>query len=416
MRERLVAAFMLLAVAIIALYGVPRAYMIADLIKTSEAQRVERLSDFLAVLIAERTDSAPVTAEFLEPLLKDGERIHYVPLEGAPVDAGVDARADDITAEADIVGGGTITFSRSAAVIGQRVADALAPVVMIGLLLTAVAGVAAWLLARWLSRPFVRLAQTARDAGRGSLAPAERPFRIPEAAAIDRALRASADTLERRIRREHEFAANASHQLRTPITAVRLELEDLSLWPETPPSVREQLAHAVSEIDRLADAIAQLLEMARGDALSQGSAEPLDELMQGAAARWRAQADAVGRKIVVAPAEGAPGTASSAVSQILDVLVHNALKHGRGDVRIRATRHSEYLTVQVADDGPRPRGNSVFQRRPEQRSATSGEGIGLALSSELAESLGGHLLLEGDKTTTFSLILPASSGAGASGR
>ena len=180
--------------------------------------------------------------------------------------------------------------------------------------------------------------------------------------------------------------------------------------------MREQLAHAVSEIDRLADAIAQLLEMARGDALSQGSAEPLDELMQGAAARWRAQADAVGRKIVVAPAEGAPGTASSAVSQILDVLVHNALKHGRGDVRIRATRHAEYLTVLVADDGPRPRGNSVFQRRPEQRSATSGEGIGLALSSELAESLGGHLLLEGDKTTTFSLILPASSGAGASGR
>ena len=88
------------------------------------------------------------------------------------------------------------------------------------------------------------------------------------------------------------------------------------------------------------------------------------------------------------------------------MLLHNAIKHGRGTITITAVRRAEYVTVQVADEGPRPSGNSIFQRRPEQRTATSGEGIGLSLSAELAESLGGHLLLDSSPTTRFSLILP----------
>ncbi|GAT71794.1 putative two-component system histidine kinase [Microbacterium sp. HM58-2] len=407
MRDRLVIAFVMLAVGIIALYGIPRAYMIAELIETSEAQRVVRLADFLSVLVEEREHDHEVSEEFLEPLLRDGERIEYVDADGVTTEVGVVAREDDIATTVDVAGGGTLTFSRSAEVIGSRVADAVQPVIMIGLALTAVSGIAAILLARRLSRPFVQLAETARDLGRGRLDDDSPVLRIPEARAIDEALRASADTLERRIRREHEFAANASHQLRTPITAVRLELEDLSLWPETPPAVRDQLGHAIREIDRLADAIAQLLQMARGDALDAGPAEPLDEIIRGAASRWTPEAHSTGRRITVTSTDAALGSAPAPTSQILDVLLHNALTHGRGDVRVGAFRRAEYVVVQVSDEGPRPSGNSVFERRPEQRSATSGEGIGLAISAELAESLGGHLLLESGETTTFSLMLPA---------
>jgi signal transduction histidine kinase len=97
----------------------------------------------------------------------------------------------------------------------------------------------------------------------------------------------------------------------------------------------------------------------------------------------------------------------AAASQILDVLLHNAIRHGRGAITVSAVQRAEYVAAQVADEGPRPSGNAIFQRRPDQRSATSGEGIGLALAAELAESLGGHLLLDGDETTTFLLILPS---------
>ncbi|MFC4138056.1 MULTISPECIES: sensor histidine kinase KdpD [unclassified Microbacterium] len=407
MRDRLVIVFIALAVGIVALYGVPRALMIPDLVHATETQRVQRATDLFSALIAEHERTGPVTAEFLEPLLQEQERISYAAADGTVLDAGIPAHSDDISATVEVPGGGEVTFARSDALIDSRVQNALQPVIWLGLLTIVVAAAAAVLLARRMSRPFVQLAETAKAIGSGQAGPEPEDLKIPEARAIDAALRESAATLETRIRREHEFAANASHQLRTPITAVRLELEDLSLWPQTPPAVREQLDHAVKEIDRLADAIAQLLEMARGDVPGTGTSSPLDVTIAAAVERWSAPARDAGRSIRLSGVGPSLGAVPAAASQILDVLLHNALVHGRGDITISGTRRAEYVTVQVADEGPRPKGNSVFQRRPEQRSATSGEGIGLALSAELAESLGGHLLLEGDATTTFSLILPS---------
>ncbi|MFE6996652.1 sensor histidine kinase [Microbacterium sp. NPDC057659] len=407
MRDRLVIVFIALAVGIVALYGVPRALMIPDLVHTTETQRVQRAAELFSALIAEHERTSPITEDFLDPLLQDQERVAYTAADGSVVDAGIPARADDIAATVAVPDGGTVTFARSDQLIDSRVQTALQPVIWFGLLTIAVAAVAAVLLARRMSRPFVQLAETAKAVGKGPLSSEPQDFSIPEARAIDAALRESAATLQTRIRREHEFAANASHQLRTPITAVRLELEDLSLWPQTPPAVREQLGHAVKEIDRLADAITQLLEMARGDAPGAATSEPLDAVIRAAVERWSPAAEDTGRSIRLSGIEASLGDAPSAASQILDVLLHNAIAHGRGAITVSGTRRAEYVTVQVADEGPRPSGNAVFQRRPEQRTATSGEGIGLALSAELAESLGGHLLLDSAPTTTFSLMLPA---------
>ncbi|WP_182255279.1 sensor histidine kinase [Microbacterium esteraromaticum] len=405
MRERLIVAFLALALGIIALYGVPRIIMVADLVHASENQYADRMAGMVAAVIDDRDE--PVDEAFLASLLTEGESVEYRPADGDAVRAGSTPVGNDITRSSDVSAGGAVAFTRSGEVVAERVTTAIAPVIVIGIGLLVVSAVVAVLLARSLSRPFLRIVETVRQIGRGNLQPSPEPLRIPEAKAIDAALRDSAATLERRIRREHEFAANASHQLRTPITALRLELEDLSLWPETAPAVREQLDHAVREIDRLADAISQLLEFARGGTPGSGTFEPLHDSLRAAASRWNAQAGASGRRIRVSASGSALGDAPAAASQILDVLLHNAIAHGRGDITVSGERRSEYVTVQVADQGPRPSGNQIFQRRPEQRSATSGEGIGLALSAELAESLGGHLLLEGAPTTTFSLILPA---------
>ena len=405
MRERLVVAFVALAVGIIALYGIPRAYVVADLIQTSEERRVVRLADFLAVLMAEREAEGEVTEEFLDPMLVAGEHITYIAPDGTRVRAGAEPAADDVSSTADVEGGGTVEFGRSSDVISGRVQEAVMPVVIIGVALMFVSAVVAVLLARRLSKPFTRLADRARDLGDGSLELAPEDMRIPEARAIDEALRRSASTLEQRIRREHEFAANASHQLRTPITALRLELEDLSLWPETPPTVREQLDHALREIDRLSEAISELLQLARGGTPGSDAWTPLAPMLEHAADRWGAQAASQHREIRVASAPVASVNSPAPTSQILDVLVHNALQHGRGRVTISAARASGYVTVSVADEGPRPSGNAIFQRTPG-KSTGGGEGIGLALCAELAEALGGHLLLDSSPTTRFSLILP----------
>ncbi|MDQ7876424.1 HAMP domain-containing sensor histidine kinase [Microbacterium sp. QXD-8] len=412
MRERLVLAFVALAVGIIALYGIPRAYIVADLIQTSEERRVVRLADFLAVLMAEREAEGAVTEEFLEPLLTTGERIAYIGADGEQVQAGAEAQADDITATAEVEGGGTVEFGRSNDVISARVQEAVMPVVVLGVGLMIVSAVAGVLLARRLSKPFTQLATRAADLGDGSLELEPVDLRIPEARAIDQALRSSATTLEQRIRREHEFAANASHQLRTPITALRLELEDLSLWPETPPSVREQLDHALREIDRLSDAISELLQLARGGTPGSDAWLPLAPMLDQAGDRWRPDSVTRRRAIRVDTSQVGSVNAPAPTSQILDVLVHNALQHGRGDVTVTAARANGYVTVSVADQGPRPSGNAIFQRAPG-KSTGGGEGIGLALCAELAEALGGHLLLDSSPTTRFSLILPPQPAAGA---
>ncbi|MFC7787730.1 histidine kinase dimerization/phospho-acceptor domain-containing protein [Microbacterium sp. MAHUQ-60] len=434
MRERLILAFVALAVTIIALYGIPRAFMVAEMVQTSQTQQADRLADLLAAVVAERGQSGPVTEEYLEPLLGHGESATYVTADGQELSIGVPDE-DGVSATAQVAGGGSVTITKSGTALSERIATAIMPVILIGAALLVASVIAAILLARALSRPFVRLVEIARELGRGSLRPERDRMRIPEARAIDEALRESADTLERRIRREHEFAANASHQLRTPITALRLELEDLSLWPETPPKVGEQLGHALTEIDRLADAITQLLQLARGEAPGGGASEPLDAAIHSAAERWGAQAASAGRAIRVENVDADLGSAATAASQIMDVLIHNALTHGQGTVTISGARRRDYVTVHVSDEGPRPQGNAVFQRRPRAAGDSvsgatgagtvsasgadsgsgsgsgggsgTGEGIGLALSAELAESLGGHLLLEGDETTTFSLILPA---------
>lgn len=405
MRERLIIAFVAMAVGIIALYGIPRAYIVADLIQTNEDRRVVRATDFMSVLIAEREAHADVTEEFLGTVLQPGEHVTYVAADGTSVEAGDPMAAGDVSAMTDVEGGGTVEFSRSAALISERVQDAVMPVVILGIVLMFLSAIIAVLLARRLSAPFRKLAGLARKVGDGSVEDEATIARMPEARAIEEALRASAKTLEQRIRREHEFAANASHQLRTPITALRLELEDVSLWPETAPEVREQLGHALREIDRLSDAIAHLLALARGGTPGADDWAPLGPMLTQAGERWRTQAAEQGREIRV-ETDGVATTGVPAPSnQIIDVLIHNALQHGRGLVTVSGSRANGYVTVRVGDEGPRPSGNAIFQRTPG-KSTNGGEGIGLALSAELAEALGGHLLLESTPTTRFSLILP----------
>lgn len=407
MRKRLIITFLVLALSIIAAYAIPRATMVSDFVYTSETQRAERVADALSVLISEREKTEPASAGFIAPLLQSGERAEYVAADGSLIIAGVPATTGDLQAQAQTASGGTVTFSLSEDLIAQRIGDVLWPIVIIASLLVVLSVIVAIVLGMRMSRPFVQLAEIARGFGRGRFSMPAADFRIPEAQAIKIALRESADTLERRIRREHEFAANASHQLRTPITAMRLELEDLTLWPQTPPDVRDQLNHAIREIDRLTDAITQLLELARSESINTDASVPLAEMLRDAATRWTPQATIQNRRIVIGDIDAALGSAPTAASQILDVLLHNALVHGRGTVTITGLRRAGYSTVQVSDEGKRPGGNVVFERRPDKRSATSGEGIGLALSAEIAESLGGHLLLDGDETTTFSLMLPA---------
>lgn len=406
MRERLIAAFVGLAIAVVALYGVPRAYIVADQVFESEQRKIERSVDLLANLLPDVASEANISDEYLEDLLEDGERIEYRDAAGTVVaSAGpsLTGHPDDISMTRELDDGAAVVLERSGTVIADRVANAVMPVVIIGVGLILLSALAGFFLARLLSRPFQELASSAEQLGNGKFDLEEKDYSVPEAQEISTALHTSSQALSELVRREREFAANASHQLRTPITALRLELEDLSLWKETPPSVAAQLTHSLGEIDRLSAAVSELLELARGQRLMDAREVDLGKMAVKAAKRWERRATDSERAIVtggqVLPAVVNPGP----VNQILDVLIENALTHGAGVVRLHASDAGTHLSMTVSDEGPRPSGNAIFTRRVTQG---SGEGIGLAVASELAEAIGGHLVLAPEDVTTFNLMLP----------
>lgn len=268
MRDRLVAALVGLTVAVVALYGIPRAYFVADLVHDSEVRKIERSANLLAVAVTERRAAVgSVTESFLEPLLAEAETIEYVAPDGSVVRAGLPTRntsRDDIVESRTLTGGGQVTLTRSSSLVDERVSAAVLPLVLLGLALTVSAAGVGFVLARRLSRPFGELAVVADDIGRGQFDVHVPHYRVPEAEAIGEALRRGSARLDELVRRERDFAVNASHELRSPITALRLELEDLAMWPQTPPEVTDELNRYLPELDRLSAAITQYLDAGRG--------------------------------------------------------------------------------------------------------------------------------------------------------
>ncbi|TQO20605.1 signal transduction histidine kinase [Rhodoglobus vestalii] len=416
MRERLIAAFIALTITVVGLYGIPRAYIVAEQVQVNEERKVERSLALVAILIAERQgEAAPVTEELLTRLLNEGERYTYRS-GGREVAAGpaLTGNSYDISMSLPVDGGGELTLERSGELIRIRVSDAVMPVVLIGLGLILLSAGAAFLLAQGMSRPFRELAVVAERLGTGRFDVTVPHYKVLEAEEIAFALRSSSAALQELIRREQEFAANASHQLRTPITALRLELEDLALWPETPAPVTAELNRALKELDRLTTAISELLELARGKRLSSVTEINIAALARDAVERWSVQAKSNGRPLQVAPgplslpAKVPPGP----VSQILDVLIENALKYGVGTIIVTAADSETHLHLSVSDQGVRPKDNSIFGRTVRDSTA-AGEGIGLAVASELAEAIGGHLALGSSLETAFNLLLPRSDEPGA---
>ncbi|PFG38283.1 signal transduction histidine kinase [Georgenia soli] len=417
MRDRLLAAFVTLTVLIVALYGIPRAYQVAGMVRAQEERKIERSVDLVAVVLAEHlADGDVVTEEYLEPMLNQAETLRYVAPDGTETVAGprFNPAPSDIVMSRDVDGGGTVTLTRAGGLIDERVSEAVYPLVAIGVGLVLVSAGVAVVVARRLARPFGELAASAERLGRGQFDLDVPRYAVPEADQIGASMRTAAERLADVVRREREFSANASHQLRTPVTALRLQLEDISLWPETPESVREELQHSLGELDRLSGAVTELLAMSRGRLTASAVELDLADLVDAAVARWSVLAPE-GRRVV--PDAGGPvpcQVAAGPVGQILDVLVDNALKHGAGTVTVSARDEGTHLAVAVENEGARPTSSDLFRRRVSG-SSSGGEGIGLAVARDLAGALGGRLALAPGTTTAFVLELPRSPARDASG-
>jgi signal transduction histidine kinase len=405
MRDRLLAAFLALTALTALLYAVPRSVIRVGVVH-DQAQR--------EVLVSARVGAEVVDARLRAglPLTGGGfarvdahDSLVYVTSRGAQLLDGPSPARSAVVASAPVPSGGVVEVSRPRGTVQAEVVRQIRGIVATGLLALLVAAAGALLLSRRLSQPFQQLAADAERLGRdGDLEGGLPPYRVKEAEAIATALRASSARLAAAIRQEREFARNVAHQLRTPLTGMRLTIEELGLSTALSDAERTELDGLLREIDRLADTVTVLLSFSRRQHLGETSDVELAPALAEAARRWRPHATAQGRAVVAeAVPEGAPVALPPGVlDQVLDVLVHNALRHGQGTVRLSVAGD----TVTVADEGTLLVGVpdvEVFQRR---ESAGEGEGLGLALCAQLAAVVGGRLTLLERVPTTFGFRLP----------
>lgn len=276
---------------------------------------------------------------------------------------------------------------------------------MAGLALFAV--LVAWLvshiIAGKLSRPLEELSRAARRLGDGDFSVRPAHAGVPEIDSVAASMGTTAQRLGELVARERAFSANASHQLRTPLAGLRLQLELALDDPEQDPDAA--LRSSVEAADRLERTIDDLLLLARAGGPVTAPADVPDllaELREG----WSGLLTAQGRRLEVhAGSTARPHASVATLRQVLTVLLDNATTHGAGTVTMTARDADDALAIDVADEGRGiPPGRDPFVQRGE----SSGHGIGLALARGLAEAAGGRLRLSRATPPMFTLLLPVA--------
>lgn len=290
---------------------------------------------------------------------------------------------------------GAVRYTKGVGDIEAGVRRAILGAGGIGLAALVAGLVVAFALADSLSRPLSRLAAAARRLGSGDLSSrAERTDGAREISDLAGSFDEMAARLEVAVSGQREFVANASHQLRTPLTGMKLRLES-AIDETNDDRVRAQLEAADAEVDRLAYTVDRLLTTARR--IEQGTAVgvDVDDAVERAIERWRERADRAGASLV-GHVEGATAMGDrSDVDLILDNLIDNAIAYAPGPVRIESGADDGQIVLAVEDRGPgipaaeASRVTERFYRGKGTRAG--GSGLGLAIARELAERGGGSL-------------------------
>jgi len=267
-------------------------------------------------------------------------------------------------------------------------------------------------LAKWVSRPLSELERAAQELGDGELSTRSPDGTGPrEVRRLATNFNLMAARLEALVRGHQATMADVSHQLRTPLAALRLRLDLLA--QDSDAAAAAELAGAQDEIARLSRLVNGLLAVARAEnAGTQHVAVPVAELVSTRVAAWRPAAD---ERDVTLQADLDPVTTrmgEGQLEQILDNLIANALDAlpPGGSIRITATAVGDRARIAVADNGP---GMSRQQQEVAfRRFATSnggGTGLGLAIVDRLTVSSGGTASLSdtpgGGLTVTIELPL-----------
>ncbi|WP_329546353.1 HAMP domain-containing histidine kinase [Streptomyces sp. NBC_01356] len=274
-------------------------------------------------------------------------------------------------------------------------------VLAVGVLAVA-AGLGA-LVARRLTRPLRQLNEMASRFGDGDLTARSPVTGPPETQQLARTLNSGAERLDILIDSQRIFVADASHQLRTPLTALRLSLDNIADGADDF-FVREDVEQATAEVVRMSRLVNGLLVLARAEAkVSAAEALPLRELVEERLSVWRPAAEERGVTIALeGEFGGRPAVLASPghLDQVLDNVLSNALEVSPDGttITVRVSVDADSVELSVLDQGPGmsdAEKSRAFDRfwRGQGLTGRSGSGLGLAIVKQLVTDDGGTVAL-----------------------
>ncbi|GAA4421681.1 two-component system sensor histidine kinase DraK [Georgenia halophila] len=265
--------------------------------------------------------------------------------------------------------------------------------------------------ARNLSAPLIYLAASAEQLGSGQVRPRMKPSGIEEIDLVAAELVRTADRMAGRLAAERQFAADASHQLRTPLTALSMRLEEILVLADND-EVREEARVSLEQLERLTGVVEDLLKSSRSSSGGTTEAVHLDEVFAQQEEEWAGAFTRAGRRLVLDDAAGVSVLATpGSLAQVLATLIENSLKYGAGTttVRTRASGKGKNtgVFIDVSDEGEGVSDETAPDIFTKHISGGVGTGLGLALAKDLVTADGGRLELSQRRPPIFTVFLNA---------
>jgi signal transduction histidine kinase len=411
MRRRLLVSTLAVAVTAVVLFGLPLAFVMSRLQVTATEQQVQRDATTVARTLQNRVRSGlPADIEDAADAARslpdryvgisrdDGRTVIF----GKPEPTG-----SAIVAHA-VAGDFHVTVETDKSVVTERVTAALGLIAGMALLAVVVAVALAMIQAKRLTRPLQELAHAADRLGSGDARPLGNRYGVAELDRVAEGLDGSAQRISELLAAEREFASDASHQLRSPLTALSMRLEEMVAAADQPEAVREEGAAALLQTERLATVVSELLGRSRRPVGRSPDPVWIDEALAQQVVEWDPAFRRVNRKLEVVGKKNLTACVSAgALSQVIATLLDNALVHGDGTVTIRTSQTPQSVVIEVRDEGegvPPALVPRIFERNVSGK--PEGTGLGLALARSIAAADGAKVVLVRPQPAVFGVFLP----------
>ncbi|WP_422115110.1 ATP-binding protein [Brachybacterium sp. UNK5269] len=416
MRQRVLQATIITVLLVVLMLGIPLGYSWLNLTKQNLSNRANAIVDLVRIDTEARLqDNRPIDEALLQRRIDEQPDLDIaisVVYEDETITAGDPPGENAIQTYTTGASGQSITLYIPQSDVRSHTASAWVLMTVAGLAALSIgASVALWQAQR-ISMPLARLSRRAEEMGAGRARGTWQPSGIVEIDDVAEELSRSGAMLAERLEAESRLASDASHQLRTPLTALSMRLDEI-LATSSEEWVREEARISLEQIDRLTEVVHDLINAPRSSHRRTPGVVELRSVFTQQSEEWSPAYRRAGRELrIQVPRSAAVWGSAGPLTQVIATLIENALVHGDGRTTVKVRRNDHSTVVEVADEGggiDPELGARIFERSVSGRSSR-GTGVGLALARTLVEDDGGRLELLTEKPATFGVFLITAPG------